>query len=310
MKNYPRAVSGRYSNLRSTILILTQIIYCGLPWINWDDHQAVLLDFYRNKILFFGSEFSTFTFFNFFLIFVLCLFVASAILGRIFCGFICPESIYTQIFVWIERKLEGDWLARMRLDAQSWAWNVTKIRIKLTKHFIYILISAWTGLIFIGYLFPIRNLFFSLAHFQIESYSYYWFLFYGFLTWINAGFLRDQFCKHVCPYLRIHQLTFNRFTCLVIYDYFRGEPRGGRSRRMDHTKLGLGDCVNCDICVQSCPMGIDIRKGFNRSCTDCGVCIDACDKVMLKMKYRPGLIRYTTRKCFESKEDSNNGSCF
>ncbi len=298
-KIYVRSISGVFTRRRIALVIFTQLLFYGLPWVNWNHRQAILFDFVGRKFYLFGIilwPHKLIWFVIFVGILVLGVFLSSAIVGRIFCGYACPEVVYTEIFTWIERKIEGGWLARIRLDSEVWLWNFRKWRIKFTKQFLWICISIWTGFVFVGYLSPIRHLGLSVIRLELGSWLVFWLCFYSLLTWVNAGFLRERFCKYVCLYLRFQRVIINRNTILVAYDRHRGEPRRGRSKKIDHVKLGLGDCVDCDICIQTCPMGIDIRNGFQHMCIDCGACIDACNQVMGKMGYPPGLIRYATEK--------------
>src|SRR5690606_34811452 len=218
--------------------------------------------------------------------------IFTAMAGRLFCGYACPQTVYTEIFMWVERKIEGDRLARIRLDEQP--WNARKIRLKASKHIIWLLIAWWTGSTFIGYFAPIRELGMGLLTLSLGPWQWFWMAFYAFATWGNAGFMREAVCKYMCPYARFQSVMVDDDTFVVTYDHERGEPRGGRSRRIDHKEAGMGDCVDCSLCVQVCPTGIDIRDGLQYMCIGCGACVDACDQVMEKMDYPKGLIRYTS----------------
>src|SRR5690554_6608149 len=220
------------------------------------------------------------------------LFLFTALAGRLFCGYACPQTVYTEIFMWVERKVEGDRLARIRLDESP--WNARKLRLKATKHALWIVIALWTGFTFIGYFAPIRELLVGVFAGTLGFWQWFWMFFYGFATWGNAGFMREQVCKYMCPYARFQSVMVDDDTFVVTYDHVRGEPRGGRSRRIDHKEAGMGDCVDCSLCVQVCPTGIDIRDGLQYMCIGCGACVDVCDTVMDKMDYDRGLIRYTS----------------
>ncbi|MDY0309666.1 MAG: cytochrome c oxidase accessory protein CcoG, partial [Castellaniella sp.] len=220
------------------------------------------------------------------------LFLFTAMAGRLFCGYACPQTVYTELFMWIEAKVEGDRLARIRLDEQP--WSARKLRIKATKHFLWVILALWTGYTFIGYFAPIRELSAHLLAFDLGPWQWFWMLFYAFATWGNAGFMREAVCKYMCPYARFQSVMVDDDTFVVTYDHVRGEPRGGRSRKIDHKEAGMGDCVDCSLCVQVCPTGIDIRDGLQYMCIGCGACVDACDTVMDKMGYERGLIRYTS----------------
>jgi cytochrome c oxidase accessory protein FixG len=222
------------------------------------------------------------------------LFLFTAIAGRLFCGYACPQTVYTEIFMWIERHVEGDRVARIRLDESK--FSIHKLRIKATKHALWIMVAFLTGFSFIGYFAPIRALGADLVALTLGPWQWFWLLFYSFATWGNAGFLREQVCKYMCPYARFQSVMVDHDTLVVTYDTLRGEPRGGRSKKIDHHAAGLGDCVDCSICVQVCPTGIDIREGLQYMCIGCGACVDACNQVMAKVGYPKGLIRYTSER--------------
>ena len=201
--------------------------------------------------------------------------------------------------MWIERRIEGDRIARIRLDESP--LSLHKVRIKVTKHFLWLAVAVWTGFSFIGYFAPVRGLMADLMAFALGPWQWFWLLFYSFATWGNAGFLREQVCKYMCPYARFQSVMVDRDTLVVTYDHERGEPRGSRSKKVDYKKQGLGDCVDCSICVQVCPTGIDIRQGLQYMCIGCGACVDACHEVMTKLEYPTGLIRYTSERALQEK---------
>jgi len=294
-KIYPRSVSGNYARIRVAMVFLTQLIFYGLPWLQWNGRQAVLFDLGARKFYLFGMVMWPQDVIYLAVLLVLsafALFLFTAMAGRLFCGYACPQTVYTEIFMWVEAKVEGDRLARIRLDEQP--WNGRKLRLKATKHFLWLLIALWTGYTFIGYFAPIRTLGADLLAFALGPWQWFWMLFYAFATWGNAGFMREAVCKYMCPYARFQSVMVDDDTFVVTYDHVRGEPRGGRSRKIDHKEAGMGDCVDCSLCVQVCPTGIDIRDGLQYMCIGCGACVDACDQVMDKMGYEPGLIRYTS----------------
>lgn len=294
-KIYPRAVTGIFARWRVIMVFLTQAIFYGLPWLTWDGRQAVLFDLGARKFYLFGMVLwpQDVVYLAVLLVLsALALFLFTAVAGRLFCGYACPQTVYTEIFMWVERKIEGDRLARIRLDEQPWSWR--KLRLKAAKHSVWIIIAFWTGLTFIGYFAPIRELGAGLLALSLGPWQWFWMLFYAFATWGNAGFMREAVCKYMCPYARFQSVMVDQDTFVVTYDYVRGEPRGGRSRRIDHKEAGMGDCVDCTLCVQVCPTGIDIRDGLQYMCIGCGACVDACDQVMDKMDYPKGLIRYTS----------------
>ena len=294
-KIYPRAVTGIFARWRVIMVFLTQAIFYGLPWLTWDGRQAVLFDLGARKFYLFGMVLwpQDVVYLAVLLVLsALALFLFTAMAGRLFCGYACPQTVYTEIFMWVERKIEGDRLARIRLDEQP--WSARKLGLKAAKHTVWVLIAFWTGFTFIGYFAPIRELGAGLLAFSLGPWQWFWMLFYAFATWGNAGFMREAVCKYMCPYARFQSVMVDDDTFVVTYDYKRGEPRGGRSRRVDHKEAGLGDCVDCTLCVQVCPTGIDIRDGLQYMCIGCGACVDVCDQVMDKMDYPKGLIRYTS----------------
>jgi len=296
-KIYPRSVSGWFARWRIVFVVLTQVLFYGLPWLNWNGRQAVLFDLGARKFYIFDMVLwpQDVIYLTLLLIIsALGLFLFTAIAGRLFCGYACPQTVYTEIFMWIERRVEGDRVARIRLDESG--FSLRKLRIKATKHTLWILVALLTGFSFIGYFAPIRALGADLVALTLGPWQWFWLLFYSFATWGNAGFLREQVCKYMCPYARFQSVMVDRDTLVVTYDTLRGEPRGGRSKKLDHRAAGLGDCVDCSICVQVCPTGIDIRQGLQYMCIGCGACVDACNQVMEKVEYPKGLIRYTSER--------------
>jgi len=308
-KIYPRSISGLFARWRVIFVFATQLLFYGLPWLSWNDRQAVLFDLVQRKFYIFGLVLwpQDVIYLTLLLILsALALFLFTAVAGRLFCGYACPQTVYTEIFMWIERKIEGDRFARIRLDGEEWPWGVRKWRLKITKHFLWLFIAFWTGFSFIGYFTPIETLGSSLVHLSLGPWQTFWLGFYSFATWGNAGFMREQVCKYMCPYARFQSVMVDKDTFLVTYDKVRGEPRGSRSKSTDHGSIGLGDCVDCSICVQVCPTGIDIREGLQYMCIGCGACIDACDQVMEKIDYPKGLIRYTTERAIEDQESNQS----
>lgn len=294
-KIYPRAVSGAFANWRIAMVLATQLVFYGTPWLQWNGRQAVLFDLGARKFYLFGLVLwpqDVIYLAVLLVISALSLFLFTAIAGRLFCGYACPQTVYTEIFLWIERKVEGDRIARIRLDGER--WGARKLRLKATKHLLWIAIALWTGFTFVGYFSPIDALGRAVLDLSAGPWETFWIGFYTFATWGNAGFMREQVCKYMCPYARFQSVMVDKDTYVVTYDTQRGEPRGSRSRKADPRALGIGDCVDCSICVQVCPTGIDIRDGLQYECIGCGACIDACNQVMDKMRYPRGLIRYTS----------------
>ena len=294
-KIYPRAVIGVHARWRWTIMLATQAAFYGLPWLEWNARQAVLLDHAARKLYLFGLVLwpqDAIYLAVLAVIAVLSLFLFTAVAGRLWCGYTCPQTVYTEIFMWIERNIEGDRLARIRMDAAP--MSLAKFARKSAKHAAWMLLALWTGLTFVGYFVPIRSLTHTAAMMQPGAWESFWIVLYGLATYGNAGWMRERVCKHVCAYARLQGVMFDRDTLIVGYDPGRGEPRGERSCQADPRAAGLGDCVDCGVCVQVCPTAIDIRDGLQYECIGCTACIDGCDAVMAKMGYPPGLIRYDT----------------
>jgi cytochrome c oxidase accessory protein FixG len=269
-------------------------VFYGLPWLVWNDRQAVLFDlgarkFYIGGLVFWPQDVIYLT--VLLLIAAYSLFLFTTVAGRLWCGYACPQTVYTEMFMWVERKVEGERAARIRLDAAP--MSADKLGKKALKHAIWIAIALWTGITFVGYFTPIRELVRSIP-FGFGGWETFWILFYGFATYGNAGWMREQVCKYMCPYARFQSAMFDRDTLIIAYDADRGEPRGPRKKKADPRAAGLGDCVDCGICVQVCPTGIDIRKGLQYECIGCAACIDGCGQVMDKMGYPRGLIRYVS----------------
>ena len=277
----------------------TQLVFYGLPWLSVGDRQAMLFDiaarrFYIFNMVLYPQDLIYLT--GLLVISALSLFLFTAIAGRLWCGYTCPQTVYTEIFMWVERKIEGDRVTRMRLDKSSLTFE--KFARKSAKHAVWLGIGLWTGFTFVGYFTPIKILTNEVITWSLGSWEIFWILFYGFATYGNAGWMREQVCKYMCPYARFQSAMFDRDTLIVTYDEARGEGRGSRPRsdtpNQYHAK-GLGDCIDCTLCVQVCPTGIDIRNGLQYECISCSACIDVCDGVMEKMHYPPGLIRNSTQ---------------
>ncbi len=357
-KVYPRETGGRYQRLRIAAVFWLLGMFYLIPWLPWAGRQAVLFDLPARKFYVFGLVFwpQDFIFLALLLVLAgLALFFFTALSGRLWCGYACPQTVWTEVFLWMERWTEGDRRARMKLDAGP--WNADKIRRKLAKHWLWLVFALWTGFTFVGFFTPIRDLGARIWPFDWGGWETFWVLFYAFATWGNAGFLREQVCKYMCPYARFQSAMFDRNTLIIAYDPRRGEPRGPRKRTLGsvlervrgllpmkqaeghvvaayqraRAKSGnegvrltsdffervledgsvvvpegrpaapedLGDCIDCTICVQVCPTGIDIRNGLQYECIACAACIDACNEVMDKVGYPHGLIRHTTQNALD-----------
>ncbi|HEY6966611.1 MAG TPA: cytochrome c oxidase accessory protein CcoG [Burkholderiales bacterium] len=293
---HPRAVRGWFAAWRWALVWATQLVFYGLAWLPWNGRQAVLFDIAHRKFYIFGLVFwpQDIVYLTVLLILAaLALFLFTAVAGRLWCGYACPQTVYTEIFLWIERKIEGDRNARIKLDQQP--WNLNKSAKKFFKHAVWAALALWTGFTFVGYFTPIHDLWGEVLHLDTGPWETFWVLFYGFATYGNAGWMREQVCTYMCPYARFQSAMFDKDTLIITYDATRGEPRG----KLSPTREGKGDCVDCSICVQVCPTGIDIRDGLQYQCIGCAACIDGCDQVMEKVGKPKGLIRYSTTHAIE-----------
>jgi cytochrome c oxidase accessory protein FixG len=300
-KIYPRDVSGYFTRLRVISLVTLLGIYYVTPLLQWDGRQAILFDLPARKFYLFGLTLwpQDFIYLAALLILAgLALFFFTALLGRVWCGYACPQTVWTEAYLWMERKIEGNRGQRMKLDKAPISF--AKIRTKVLKHVVWIAFSLWTGFTFVAYFTPIDELAGELLNLNLGPWETFWILFYSFATYGNAGLMREQVCKYMCPYARFQSAMFDSDTLIVAYHPERGEQRGSRRRGVEPASVGLGDCIDCSVCVQVCPTGIDIRDGLQYECIACSACIDACDEIMDKMSYPRGLIRYTT-------ENSANG---
>ncbi len=294
-KIYPREIKGRFASLSKLATNILLGLFYFVPWLMWDDRQAFLFDLPARKFYLLGLTLWPQDFIYLALLLMiaaLSLFFFTALAGRLWCGFACPQTVWTGAFIWMEQITEGTHSQRMKLDKAPWSWN--KLRRKGSKQLFWITFSLWTGFTFVGYFTPIRQLGIDILAFNVGGWTLFWGLFYGFATYGNAGYMREQVCKFMCPYARFQSAMFDRDTLIISYDEKRGEPRGGRKRSVDRKQEGLGDCIDCQLCVQVCPTGIDIREGLQYECIACAACIDACDSIMDKMDYPRGLVRYTT----------------
>lgn len=293
---YPRAVHGWFASWRWVMVWITQLVFYGLPWLSWNDRPAVLFDLAARRFYIFNLVLHPQDFIYLTVLLVICayaLFLFTAVAGRLWCGFTCPQTVYTEIFLWVERRIEGDRMARMKRDAGPRSFDL--LWRKGAKHAAWLAIGVYTGFTFVGYFTPIRTLWAESFTMAFGPWEWFWVLFYGFATYGNAGWLREQVCLYMCPYARFQSAMFDHDTMIVSYDPQRGEPRGSRPRSADPRALGKGDCIDCTLCVQVCPTGIDIRQGLQYACIGCAACVDVCNDVMDKMKYPRGLIRFATQ---------------
>lgn len=290
-KIHARSVTGTFARWRWTFVWLTQAFFYGVPWLTWNARQAVLFDidakrFYLFEAVLFPQDLIYLA--ALLVISALLLFFATAVVGRVWCGFACPQTVYTSIFMWIENRFEGSHQHRKRLD--STAWGTEKVLRRGGKHIAWILFASWTGFTFVGYFTSIRPLAADAMAMSVGPWTTCWTLVYGSFTYLNAALVREKVCLHMCPYGRFQGSLMDECTLNVAYDHRRGEPRRG-SLVDDRRGTTDGHCIGCTLCVQVCPTGIDIRQGLQAACIGCGLCIDACDDVMRKVQAPLGLIR-------------------
>ena len=294
---HTRSFKGLYRNLRLLGAGALMLLFFGTAWIDWNGQQAVLWDLDSKQFHIFGATFWPQDFILLSAILMIAafgLFFITVVAGRVWCGYSCPQSVWTWMFMWVEKVTEGERHQRIRLDAAPWSLN--KLLRRGAKHGLWLAISLATAIGFIGYFTPVRDLVADLLSWQVGATTAFWLLCFTAATYFNAGWLREQVCVHMCPYSRFQSAMFDADTLLVTYDAARGETRGPRKKNTDPTAGGLGDCIDCTVCVQVCPTGIDIRDGLQIDCISCGACIDACNGIMDQMGYQRGLIRYTSER--------------
>lgn len=292
---HTRSFTGLFRTLRVSGAALLFLAFFGTVWLNWGARQAVLWDLAESKFHIFGATFWPQDFILLSALLIICafgLFAITVFAGRVWCGYTCPQSSFTWLFMWCEKITEGERNQRIKLQAAPWSLN--KLARRSAKHTLWLGISVLTGLTFVGYFTPIRPLALELLAWQMGGVSLFWVLFFTAATYINAGWLREAVCMHMCPYARFQSVMFDKDTLTISYDVARGENRGPRKREVKPADVGLGDCIDCQLCVQVCPTGIDIRDGLQMECIGCAACIDACDSIMDKMGYARGLVSYTS----------------
>ncbi|WP_428310003.1 cytochrome c oxidase accessory protein CcoG [Hydrocarboniphaga sp.] len=291
-KIYARRAKGRYARLRVVAMLALLSIFYATPWLQWGGHPLVLFDLPARRFHLFGLTLFPQDLFLLAALLVcaaLTLFFFTTLGGRLWCGYACPQTVWTQAFMWMERITEGDRHQRQKLDHGNWSGE--KLARKAAKHALWFSFAMFTGLSFVSYFIPARQMFGAAFTLSLAGWPLFWALFYGFATWGNAGFMREQVCKYMCPYARFQSAMFDKDTLIIAYDNKRGEPRKAAAKLAG---LPAGDCVDCSLCVQVCPVGIDIRKGLQSECIACAACVDVCNEVMVKVGKPAGLVRYTT----------------
>ncbi len=303
-KIYAKSVQGKvFDNLRVVAAILTQLVFYGLCWLPWNDRQAVLFHLVERKFYIFGLVFWPQDVIYLAILLIISaygLFLVTALAGRVFCGYACPQTVYTEVYMWIERWVEGDRAKQIKLDKLPKS-NMERLRKRSIKYFLWAVVALWTGFTFVGYFTPMRELTHNVATWTLGSWETFWIFFYAAFLFLMAGFMREQVCKYMCPYARFQSVMFDPDTLIVSYDEARGEPRALRRKGEDNK--GKGDCIDCGICVQVCPTGIDIRKGLQYECIGCAACVDGCDEVMDKIGLPRGLVRYSTENAMAGRSE-------
>jgi len=299
-KIFTRRIEGFYQNIRLFTGWPLLLGYFLTPWISVNGHQAILFDLPERKfhifwLTFWPQDFGLLAWAL--MISAFGLFFVTNLLGRVWCGYSCPQTVWTAIFMWAEQFAEGDRNQRIRLEKAPWTFD--KIYKRTLKHGIWVGFALLTGVTFVSYFYGIYDLLGDALQFELPLVSIFWCSFFTIATYLNAGWLREQVCLHMCPYARFQSSMFDADTLIVSYDPARGEDRGPRKRKDNPAEIGLGDCIDCQMCVQVCPTGIDIRDGLQYECINCALCVDACNSIMDKMEYERGLISYTTERQLE-----------
>ena len=311
---FPRSVKGRYRSIKTSILILAYAVYFLLPWLRWGREvgpaQAILFDiearrFYIFDLVVYAQD--IFWLAGLLVIAAFLLFFVTSLAGRVFCGYFCFQTLWTDVFVFIERLVQGERNARIKLSQAAWSLE-KMLKIGLT-HFLWFMVALLTGLSFTLYWGDAPELIIQMLKGEAPFAAYATTLFLTLTTYVMAGLAREQVCSYMCPYARFQAVMFDSDTLIVAYDEQRGEREKGRQKpskglmtSAERDNASVGDCIDCGYCVQVCPTGIDIRNGMQYQCTSCALCIDACNTIMTSIKFPTGLIKYSSEHALEGKK--------
>ncbi len=297
-KIYVRLTEGHYQRIRRAISGTLMLMFFLTAWINLDGQQIVLFDFFSRRLHLFGMLLSPkdiYLLAGFMIVGAILLFALASAYSRVWCGFACPQSIWTWVFIRIETLTEGRRNNRIKDDQKG--WNPSKLSRRIAKHSLWALFATLTSMTFIGYFVPIREIASDIISLNLSLEMFSWILIFALLTYVNAGLVREKVCAHMCPYARFQSVMFDPDTRNISYDVERGEPR---HKNRSSSNEG-GDCIDCKLCVHVCPTGIDIRQGLQSDCISCGACIDACDDVMTRIRRPTGLIRFISENQEQGK---------
>ncbi|TDY04099.1 cytochrome c oxidase accessory protein CcoG [Thiohalophilus thiocyanatoxydans] len=313
---YPRSVKGRFRTIKYAVLALAYGVYFLLPWLRWEREsgptQAVLFDlagrhFYLFDLVVYAQD--IFWLAGVLVIFALLMFFVTGLAGRVFCGYFCFQTLWTDVYILIERLVQGERNARIKLAEAPWS-KIKFFKLGMT-HLLWLVMAFVTGLTFVLYWGNAPELVLSFFRGEAPFAAYATTLFLTATTYVMAGLAREQVCTYMCPYARFQAVMFDRDTLIVAYDEQRGEREQGRHKpsrdymeREARIADKVGDCIDCGYCVQVCPVGIDIRNGLQYQCISCALCIDACDTIMDSIGYPRGLIRYTSQKALEGEKSN------
>lgn len=303
---YPKHTWGRYRKIKWAVMAVTLGIYYLTPWLRWDrgenaPNQAILIDIPNSRAYFFFIDIwpqEVYYITGILILSAVALFFFTSLFGRVWCGYMCPQTVWTDLFVWVERIIQGDRNAHMRLDKSPLSFN--KVWKKGLTHIVWLLIGLVTGGAWVFYFNDAPTLMEQIFRFDIPYAVLGWVAALTGSTYLMAGYAREQVCTYMCPYARFQSAMFDKDSLIISYDEKRGEPRGKHKKGDDWD--GRGHCIDCTACVQVCPMGIDIREGLQLECIACGLCVDECNNIMGKINLPHGLVRYDTIQNQQNRE--------